>query len=57
MSEKCPVENCQIIYTNDQCKNCSNQDWTNGLDYLFPTTWIGIGKWNITKIKEDKNNE
>ena len=55
MSEKCPVENCQIIYTNDQCKNCSNQDWTNGLDYLFPTTWIGIGKWNITKIKEDNN--
>ena len=33
------------------------RDWTNGIDYLFPTTWVGIGTWNITKIKEDNNNE
>lgn len=27
--EKCKIENCQIIYTEYQCKNCPNQTFDN----------------------------
>lgn len=40
---KCPVKDCKIIYTEDQCKNCSNQEFKK-YDENYPfigVTWSG----------------